>query len=53
MKEQKIEYRKFQNARLSDENQDWLKSERKKYGSWNKFFNELRKSYERSTKKHT
>ena len=49
----KIEYPRFQ-ARLSQDNIDWLKLENNNFGSWNKFFNELRRRYDkRGTKTKT
>jgi len=40
----KIEYPIF-NQRISIENINWLKKEKKKYKTWNKFFDELIKKY--------
>lgn len=40
-------YQPFRNARLSEEMQDWLRKENKKYKSWEKFFKELRKRYDK------
>jgi hypothetical protein len=31
--------------RISKENKNWLKNEKQNYPSWNKFFDELRKRY--------
>jgi hypothetical protein len=45
-KNKKIVYSKFQNARLEDEVQDWLKDERRKYKSWNLFFRELKRRFD-------
>lgn len=47
-KEKRGFYKPFRNARLSNETQDWLINEKKKYESWEKFFKELIKSYERN-----
>lgn len=46
-KEKRGFYKPFTNARLSEETKDWLREENKKYGSWEKFFKELKKRYER------
>lgn len=40
----KKEYPRFQ-QRISQENIDWLREEHNNFGSWNKFFNELRRKY--------
>ena len=40
-------YKPFRKARLSEETQEWLVEENKKYGSWEKFFKELKKRYDR------
>jgi hypothetical protein len=39
-------YQPFRNARLSEEMQDWLREENKKYSSWEKFFKEMKKRYQ-------
>lgn len=38
-------YRPFRKARLSEEMQEWLAYENEKYKSWQKFFEELKKTY--------
>lgn len=44
-KEKRGFYKQFTNARLSEETQEWLKEENRKYGSWEKLFKELIKRY--------
>jgi hypothetical protein len=44
-KTEKLEYPVFQ-ARLNQEMIDWLKGEKQKFNSWNKFFNEIINRYE-------
>lgn len=39
-------YKRFARARLEDELHEWLVEENKRYGSWNKFFKEIKKRYE-------
>jgi len=34
-------------VRIEEETRDWLKKENENYGSWNKFFKEIRKRYEK------
>lgn len=46
MKNQRDLHYKIFAQRLSDENINWLKKNRKNYKSWNLLFNELRKRYE-------
>lgn len=41
-------YKPFRKARLSEETQEWLVDEYKKYSSWEKFFKELKKRYEKN-----
>lgn len=38
-------YKPFRKARLSEETQEWLVEEYKNYSSWEKFFRELKKRY--------
>lgn len=45
-KNEKIEYRKFQKARLSEENHEFLETEKATFNkSWNRFFDEVRKRW--------
>lgn len=46
-KEKRGFYQPFRKARLSEETQDWLVKENKKYKSWEKFFKELKERYEK------
>lgn len=41
-------YKPFMKARLSDEMQEWLAYEKEKFKSWQKFFEELKKTYART-----
>jgi hypothetical protein len=42
-------YKQFTNARLEPDLIDWMKSEKAKYPSWNMFFREIKKRYEKNT----
>ena len=46
IKKEKIDYKQFTNARLEPELQEWLKSEKGNYISWNLFFREIKRRYE-------
>jgi hypothetical protein len=42
--EKTLHYRNF-SQRLDEDNHEWLREENEKYGSWNKFFKEIKRRY--------